>query len=330
MVSLRNTELEDKIFTLNNSSVDFESVAIEVFEFQYKSNPVYHEYCNLLGVRNITNLADIPFLPISFFKSHSHQFWEANEKQLFLSSGTTSQLRSQHFVPYMDVYERSFLSTYNDLIGNPENQLVLALLPNYIEQGNSSLVYMVDYLIQLSKESKSGFFLGQFDELIKVIQEAKKSRKRVVLFGVAYALLDLAELKPDLSDVIVIETGGMKGRRKELTKSELHALLCQGLNLPKVYSEYGMTELLSQGYSLGNEWFHTPNWFQILIREMNDPKSFLLDGQSGGINCIDLANLYSCSFIATDDLGVKSGREFQVLGRIDNSDIRGCNLLVNS
>jgi hypothetical protein len=330
MGNVRNIALEQRIFGLSDSLEDFESLALDVFRFQLEHNAVYREFCMLQRFTQPRSAKEIPFLPISFFKSHRVMCSDQQEELLFLSSGTTGQARSKHTVLAAEMYETSFLSTYKRFLGNPEHQTILALLPNYLEQGQSSLVYMVDTLIQKSQHSNSGFFLNNYRELVDVIAAEKARGNQVVLFGVAYALLDLAELKPDLSGVTVIETGGMKGRRKELTKEELHNQLKQAFQIQQVYSEYGMTELLSQAYSLRDQWFTTPNWMKIWIREVNDPKSFLVDNRSGGINVIDLANLYSCSFIATDDLGVTEGNFFRVLGRIDNSDIRGCNLLVNS
>jgi hypothetical protein len=330
MDTVRNIALEQRIFALADSIEDFENLALDIFRFQVEQNAVYREFCTLQRVTQPRSVREIPFLPIGFFKSHRVMCSNQQEELLFLSSGTTGQVRSKHNVLAAEMYETSFLSTYKKFLGNPAHQTILALLPNYLEQGQSSLVYMVDALIHKSQQPNSGFFLNNYRELVDVIATEKANRNQVVLFGVAYALLDLANLQPDLSGVTVIETGGMKGRRKELTKEELHHRLKKAFQIQQVYSEYGMTELLSQAYSLRDQWFTTPNWMKILIREVNDPKSFLVDNHSGGINVIDLANLYSCSFIATDDLGITHGNTFRVLGRIDNSDIRGCNLLLNS
>lgn len=329
MRTKRNTALEDKVFNLSESAGDFEQVALEVFAFQLKHNQLYKSFCELQRKTAPESLGEIPFLPIEFFKSKKIIAAGLTEEYIFLSSGTTGQMRSKHAVAFTEVYRRAFLNGYKQLIGNPEDQVILALLPNYLDQGNSSLVFMVKELIYLSSNKYSGFYLDELADLDAIIQSIKKSGKKIVLFGVAYALLDFAALEPDLSGVTIIETGGMKGRRKELLKEELHELFLTKMNRPNIFSEYGMTEMLSQAYSLSGQWFHTPNWLKIRIREVNDPLSYVTDGKTGGINVIDLANIYSCSFFATDDLGVIKNNCFKILGRFDNSDIRGCNLLVN-
>lgn len=329
MQTKRNTALEDKVFGLSDSASDFEQVALEVFAFQFKHNLIYKSFCELQGKTSPQGLEEIPFLPIGFFKSKKIIASGLKEEQLFLSSGTTGQLRSQHPVAFTEVYQRSFLKGYIQLVGNPKDQVILALLPNYLEQGNSSLVFMVKELMTQSANEVSGFYLNELSDLGCLIQSLKASGKKIVLFGVAYALLDFAALEPDLSGVTIIETGGMKGRRKELLKEEIHEALCSKMNSPSIYSEFGMTEMLSQAYSATEQWFHTPNWLKIRIREVNDPFSYVTAGKTGGINVIDLANIYSCSFFATDDLGVIKNDCFKILGRFDNSDIRGCNLLVN-
>lgn len=329
MQTKRNSSLEKKVFGLSDSNSEFEQLALEVFAFQLNHNSVYREFCELQGKTSPLSLEEIPFMPIAFFKSKKIIASGLKEELLFLSSGTTGQERSQHLVAFREVYQRSFLSGYEQLIGNPEEQIILALLPNYLEQGNSSLVFMVKELIARTHHPKSGFYLKDLKSLIELIQSLKSSGKKIVLFGVAYALLDLAEFQPDLSGVTIIETGGMKGRRKELLKEELHFELSSKMNHPIICSEYGMTEMLSQAYSRKKQWFHVPNWLKIMIREVNDPFSYVKEGKTGGINVIDLANIYSCSFFATDDLGVIKNDYFKILGRFDNSDIRGCNLLVN-
>jgi len=329
MQSKRNISLENSVFGLTKSDSDFERVAMEVFSFQLEHNPVYRAFCELQGRTAPQSVEEIPFLPIGFFKSKKIIASGFNEEQLFLSSGTTGQIRSQHPVAFIEVYRRSFLNGYKQLVGNPEDQVILALLPNYLEQGNSSLVFMVKELITQSSNKDSGFYLHELSDLGYLIQSLKASGKKIVLFGVAYALLDFAALAPDLSGVTIIETGGMKGRRKEVLKEELHEVLSSKMNGPTIFSEYGMTEMLSQAYSLTEQWFHSPNWLKIRIREVNDPFSYVSDGKTGGINVIDLANIYSCAFFATDDLGVIKKDCFKILGRFDNSDIRGCNLLVN-
>ena len=317
--------MKNKIFSVTDSN--FEEIALEVFEFQYRNNPIYKRFVDYLGKTKPTSIFEIPFLPISFFKTHEIRCFQKNIAIHFKSSGTGGN-RSNHYVEDLEMYSRSFEPTYRNQIGNPEEQVIIALLPNYIEQGESSLVYMVHALIQQSNNSLSGFYLNDLDKLNAAYKTALQSGKKVIVFGVSYALLDLAEQKIDLSQATIIETGGMKGRRKELTKEELHKELIDGLNVTYIASEYGMSELLSQAYSDKNGVFTTPPWMKILIRDVNDALSFEAERKTGGINVIDLANLYSCSFIATQDLGKVFGNSFQLLGRFDNSDIRGCNLLV--
>ena len=319
-------ELIDQIFDIQ-SNEDFEKVALEVYSFQKDNCTVYSEYLNALNKPEPANVSEIPFLPISFFKSHKVISGDSQEQVLFKSSGTSSE-RSQHFVLDTELYKKSFIAIYKDQIGDPKDQVILALLPNYLEQGESSLVYMVDELIRQSESQLSGFFLENYSDLITNYNQSIASGKSVVIFGVSYALLDLAELKPNLSKATIIETGGMKGRRKELSKKELHAALKKGFDCASISSEYGMTELLSQSYSNSDGKFDQPAWMKIMIRDINDPFSFVREGKSGGINIIDLANLNSCSFIATQDLGKMTNNQFEILGRFDNSDIRGCNLLI--
>lgn len=327
-VILNKMDFKDKILSDLNQAT-FEELALEIYHFQVENIPVYREYVKHIGRKQPTHYTEIPFLPISFFKTHKVCKADLLPEVIFKSSGTTGQIRSQHLVEDVQIYQNSFQKAYNALIGNPENQVILALLPNYIEQGESSLVYMVDQLVRATKNSLSGFLLNNPSEIKQRYSQALASGKDVVIFGVSYALLDLAEQKMDLSQARIIETGGMKGRRKELTKAELHSILQKGLGVPYISSEYGMTELLSQGYSDKNGDFITPAWMKILIREVNDPFSYVEDGKTGGINVIDLANVHSCAFIATQDLGKKWEQTFQILGRFDHSDIRGCNLLMN-
>ena len=317
--------MKNKIFSVTDSN--FEEIALEVFEFQYRNNPIYKRFVDYLGKTKPTSIFEIPFLPISFFKTQEIRCFQKETEIQFKSSGTGGN-RSIHYIESLEMYTRSFEPTYRNQIGNPEEQVIIALLPNYIEQGESSLVYMVHTLIQQSNNSLSGFYLNDLDKLNAAYKTALQSGKKVIVFGVSYALLDLAEQKIDLSQATIIETGGMKGRRKELTKEELHKELIDGLNVTYIASEYGMSELLSQAYSDKNGVFTTPPWMKILIRDVNDALSFEAERKTGGINVIDLANLYSCSFIATQDLGKVFGNSFQLLGRFDNSDIRGCNLLV--
>jgi len=324
---LNTEDLENAIFSDSNDH--FETLALNVFKFQYKHCIVYKDFCDHIGVSAPSRIEEIPFLPISFFKSHKILAKGFDPKLTFKSSGTTGQSRSKHFLAKPNIYQRSFRSAFESLMGQIKGNVCLALLPNYVEQGNSSLVYMVTHLIKDSQNDLSGFYLNDYQKMLEVIETAKKKNLKVFLFGVSYALLDLAENKVDLSEVFVIETGGMKGRRKEMIREELHEELKQGLNVTNIYSEYGMTELLSQAYLQEDGFFHSPHWMKIMIRDVNDALSFLPDGKTGGVNVIDLANLYSCSFIATDDLGVKSKDFFKILGRFDLSDIRGCNLLIN-
>lgn len=320
-------QLHKDIFSITSEN-DFNRLALEIFTYQAKTIPIYKEYIQQLNKPTPKHYTEIPFLPISFFKTHKVCKQNIHPELIFKSSGTTGQARSQHFVEDATLYERSFLTAYSQLNGDPSRQVILALLPNYVEQGESSLVYMVDHLIQATQHSLSGFLLNSLDEIQRRYKLAIASNKEVVIFGVSYALLDLAEQNIDLSKARIIETGGMKGRRKELTKEELHEELKKGLNIPFISSEYGMTELLSQGYSNANGLFEHPSWMKILIREMNDPFSYVEHGKTGGINVIDLANINSCSFIATQDLGKLEDGKFRIMGRFDNADLRGCNLLI--
>lgn len=325
-------ELENEIFDIQNES-DFERVALKVYEYQVENCAIYREYVQQLNWKAPTSSKEIPFLPISFFKSHQIISEGLKEEVIFKSSGTGGE-RSQHFVYSKELYRRTFQSIYAHFIGNPEDQVILALLPNYLEQGHSSLVFMVDELISSTRGDLSSFVLDGFDDkdkmgsVVALYQKAIAEGKQVIIFGVAYSLLDLCERSPDLSQAIVIETGGMKGRRKELTKQELHEALKKGLNCPNISSEYGMTELLSQAYSNANGTFKTSPWMKVQIRETNDPFNYVDDGKTGGVNIIDLANLYSCAFIATQDLGKITPNGFEIMGRFDHSDVRGCNLLV--
>jgi phenylacetate-coenzyme A ligase PaaK-like adenylate-forming protein len=318
--------LEQQIFQISNEE-EFVQLALEVYKFQSANNPVYREFVLRLNHPTPTKIQEIPFLPISFFKSHQVRCFTNQFPIIFKSSGTAG-IRSTHFVEEPKLYESSFELTYRKQVGAPEDQIILALLPNYIEQGESSLVYMVDALIRKTQNLLSGFYLNDPKKILEIYQQAKSTNKKIILFGVSYALLDLAEYQPDLSEALIIETGGMKGRRKELTKEELHQILKSKFNVAYISSEYGMTELLSQAYSDSEGLFTPPKWMKFLIRETNDPFAYTSEGKTGGINIIDLANLNSCSFIATQDLGKIIDSKLQLMGRFDNSDIRGCNLLV--
>ena len=318
------------VFTEISSPSDFETLALEVYHYQKTYCKVYGDYVRLLNRADPSSLNEIPFLPIEFFKQHtilSDTF--DNAAAIFKSSGTGGDSRSSHFVADIDLYRKSFSLAYRHAIGSPENQVILALLPNYISQGDSSLVFMVNELISQSNNSLSQFLLGDVATLKTAYIESISLGKVPVIIGVSYALLDLAEHGVDLVEAIVIETGGMKGRRQELSKVELHAVLKEKLNLSSVYSEYGMTELLSQAYSKQEGVFHCPPWMKVLIRDVYDPLQLLEDGKKGGVNIIDLANLHSCSFIATQDMGRVLKDGFVLEGRIEMADLRGCNLLID-
>ena len=320
----------DKIFKISNS-LEFNRLAIKIYNFQYNNNAVYRKFCDLSKKNpvNVKEIFDIPFLPISFFKTYKVLSSKKIEKTFF-SSGTTDKINSRHFISDLNLYKKSFKTNFEINYGSPENLTIIGLLPSYMENNDSSLIYMVDNLIQKSNCEDSGFYLGDNDLLIQKLLRLENSGKNVLLIGVSYALLDLIEHKKiRLKNTIIIETGGMKGRRKEMIKSELHQKLKSGFGLENIHSEYGMTELLSQAYSKKDGIFYCPPWMKIIIRDINDAQNLNLNNKSGGINIIDLANLNSCSFIATDDLGkMEEGSSFQILGRIDNTDIRGCNLLI--
>ena len=319
------------IFTISNQK-QFDKMALKVFRFQYENNLVYREFCDFLktDVQKVKTIQQIPFLPIQFFKSHSVVSNSNPIQTTFTSSGTTGLVTSQHLVTDVSIYEESYRKGFSQFYGNIEDYVVLALLPSYLEREGSSLIHMVDDLIQLSNHPESGFYLHNYDELIEKIIQLDQSGQNVILIGVTYALLDLIEKQSfQLENTIIMETGGMKGKRKEMIREELHQQLCNGFGVKSIHSEYGMTELLSQAYSLGEGIFECPSWMQISIRDTEDALSYVREGKTGGINVIDLANINSCSFIATQDLGKKySNGSFEVLGRFDHSDIRGCNLMV--
>lgn len=305
---------------------------MKVFRFQYEHNPVYQQFCNLLNKtpEQVKTLTDVPFLPIEFFKSKDVLSSIDPIKITFTSSGTTGMITSKHHVTDLDYYEYSFRAAFSHFYGNIEDYVVLALLPAYLEREGSSLIYMVEDLIEGSNQPESGFYLHNYEELAKMLINLDKEGKNVLLIGVTYALLDMIEMqKFNLSNTIIMETGGMKGRRKEMIREELHQVLCEGFGVSKIHSEYGMTELLSQGYSFGDGIFECPPWMDILTRDPEDALTYVEEGKTGGVNVIDLANLNSCSFIATQDLGKKyKDGSFEILGRFDHSDIRGCNLMV--
>jgi hypothetical protein len=322
---------DQDIFTIS-SQKQFEKIALKVFRFQYENNLVYQEFCDFLKIdkQSVKTLQQIPFLPIQFFKNHNVVSNTNEIQETFTSSGTTGMISSKHLVTDVSLYEQSYRNAFSEFYGNIEDYAILALLPSYLERSGSSLIYMVKDFIELSNNEHSGFYLHNYDELIAKLIELDNAGQNILLIGVTYALLDLVEKqKFQLKNTIIMETGGMKGKRKELIREELHEILCDGFGVSSIHSEYGMTELLSQAYSLGNGIFECPAWMQILIRDTEDAMTYVSNGKTGGINVIDLANINSCSFIATQDLGKKyPNNSFEVLGRFDNSDIRGCNLMV--
>jgi hypothetical protein len=311
---------------------NFENLALAVFKKQFEQIEVYREYCKIMGKSpdSVQSLYDIPFLPIDIFKTHHVIFKSAIPEIIFESSATTGQTTSKHQIIDVSIYETSFLKTFKMFYGAPDEYIFLALLPSYLERKNSSLVYMTDRLIKESKNTQSGFFMNNFEELNNRIQRSKNSEKKIFLIGVTYALLDFSEQYPqDLSNATVMETGGMKGRRKEMVRDEVHTFLKEKFNSKSIHSEYGMTELLSQAYSKGDGIFSCPPWMKIFVRDNYDPTLFSETG-SGCINVIDLANINSCSFIATGDLGRKTNKDsFEVLGRLQDAEVRGCNLMYN-
>lgn len=321
-----------RIFSISNTQ-EFNETALEIFRYQSKFNLIYREFVERMGIipENVVSLEDVPFLPISFFKSHKIITEGLTEQLTFESSGTTGMIPSRHFVADSSLYEESFIRGFERFYGEISDYCIFALLPSYLERGNSSLVYMIERLRWKSNQSFGGFYLNETEQMLKSIKEAKSEGRKLILFGVTFALLELATIPGiSLEDVIIFETGGMKGRGRELTRMELHERLCNGLGVNSIHSEYGMTELLSQAWSKVDGIFTCPPWMKIIISDPNDPLAVLEDGRSGGIQVIDLANLYSCSFIATQDLGRKlSETEFEVLGRFDHSDIRGCSLMLN-
>ncbi|WP_300570515.1 acyl transferase [Flavobacterium sp.] len=319
------------IFNIPNKK-QFEKIALKVFRYQHENNIVYQEFCNYLKVDKgtVKTIAQIPFLPIQFFKSHEVLSNTEPVQATFTSSGTTGAITSRHLVTDVTVYEESYRNGFSQFYGNIEDYVILALLPSYLEREGSSLIYMVDDLIKMTNNHESGFYLHNHDDLIEKLIRLDQEGQNVILIGVTYALLDLVERQQfNLKNTIIMETGGMKGKRKEMIREELHQQLCGGFGVPSIHSEYGMTELLSQAYSLGNGVFECPNWMQILVRDTEDALTYIESGKTGGINVIDLANINSCSFIATQDLGkIIGNNSFEILGRFDNSDIRGCNLMV--
>jgi phenylacetate-coenzyme A ligase PaaK-like adenylate-forming protein len=345
-----------KIFTIKEAG--FESLALEIFRFQYASNPVYREYVKALHINasDVRSIMQIPFLPIRFFKSHAVQTTAFEPEVIFESSGTTGSTNGRHLVKDVSLYKEGFTKGFELMYGPVKDWCIIGLLPSYLERNNSSLVYMVNELIRQSQHQQSGFYLDEHDNLVSVLTSLEKCGQKTILIGVTFALLDFAEKYPPdsyrepLQHTIVMETGGMKGRKKEMIRQEVHSIFQKKFSIESVHSEYGMTELLSQAYSKENGIFHCPPWMKVLIRDEEDPFSiqsgdgrwesgvgsremgagsnFRHRAQTGAINIIDLANIYSCSFIATDDGGkLYSDGSFEVLGRLDNSDLRGCSLM---
>ena len=319
------------IFSIQTDA-DFVQAALQTFGYQYQHNQVYQRFCTLLGRTpdKVRQLTDIPFLPIEFFKSEAVYCGNERPTTVFTSSGTTGSQTSRHYVKDLAVYQQSFRQGFADFYGNIEEYTVLALLPSYLERTGSSLITMVADLIERSGSADSGFYLNEYDLLAEKLTALDRSGRKVLLIGVSFALLDLVEThRFQLKNTIIMETGGMKGRRKELIREELHAILCEGFGVEHIHSEYGMTELLSQAYSGGSGLYESVRWLKVLIRDTNDALSYQRPLKTGGINLIDLANIHSCSFIATQDLGrLHPDGRFEVLGRFDNADIRGCNLLI--
>lgn len=338
----------NQIFDLNANDPNFEEICLAIFRFQAVKNPIYSLFLKHLGIPGdeVYSLSQIPFLPIEFFKTHQVVSGDGHTiaQKVFTSSGTSGMQTSRHEVLDIALYQRSFRQCFQQFYGDPKEMSILALLPSYLEREGSSLIFMVDDLIEQNRHRKSGYFLYNHEELSNKLIDLQGKGKTVLLLGVSYALLDFAEYFTESSaahaiklrsvlanfpELIIMETGGMKGRRREMIREELHQILQEAFQRPTIHSEYGMTELLSQAYSKGKGIFECPPWMKIILRDTNDPFSGVQPGQSGGINVIDLANLHSCSFIATQDLGkMHPDGRFEVLGRFDQSDIRGCNLLI--
>lgn len=326
-------KLKQQIFTAANNA-DFENAAVEIFHFQYKNNQVYNQYVNYLGISptQVDTVHKIPFLPIQFFKTHTVLSGCSLEDcpQYFTSSGTTGQNTSRHYVKDINIYYESLEKGFAEFYGSPENYTILALLPSYLERKGSSLIVMAQRLMQLSGQKEEGFFLYDFAALQQRINQEIASGKKVLLIGVTFALLDFAEQYPQHygDNVIIMETGGMKGRKKEIVRDEVHSFLTKQLGVNNIHSEYGMTELLSQAYSQGGGIYRETSTMKIIIRDSTDPLRPAAVETAGGVNIIDLANIYSCTFIETQDIGIKhSDGSFEILGRFDASDIRGCSLM---
>lgn len=325
-------DFHSNVFKIKNPS-DFEGLALQIFQFQSVQNKVYKDYLNALKIDtpSIKTADDIPHMPIEFFKTHQIKSFEGPPEITFTSSGTTGESTSRHQVKKLKLYEESFMRGFNLFYGRPSQYCILALLPSYLEREGSSLIYMTKKLIDSSGHIQSGFYLNNLEELSKKLNNLEHGKQNILLLGVSFALLDMAQKYPQqLHHTIIMETGGMKGRRKELTREELHGKLKTAFGVNNIHSEYGMTELLSQAYSKGEGKYFSPPWMKISIRDIYDPFSHVEPGKTGGINITDLANIHSCSFIQTSDLGrLNPDGSFEILGRIDSSDLRGCNMMVN-
>lgn len=319
-----------KIFSISNE-FDFKNICMKIFNYQFDNNFIYNKYCNLIGVKRnqVNEITDIPFIPISLFKKHKISTKKKYQK-VFYSSGTTKKNYSKHYIHNLKIYEKSFIKNFEINYGDLNECIILALLPTYYENKSSSLLYMVNKLIKKTKSNESGFYLEEYDKLSEKLKKLEKKNKKIILIGVTYALLDLIEYENfNLKKTIIMETGGMKGKRKEIIKDELHEILKLGFGVNYIHSEYGMTELLSQAYSKKNGIFKPPPWMKVFTRDLYDFKNIDSNKRTGPLNIIDLANYYSCSFIATDDVGkIHKNFEFEVLGRMDESEIRGCNLMI--
>ena len=322
-------DFQDRIFQIRES--EFSEFALELFQFQYELNPVYQDYARGLGKSpgNVQTLSEIPFMPVDFFKTYAVQTGSFHPSMIFETSGTTQQRAGRHLVKDLSLYEKSFLTGFQKFYGPVTDWTIIGLLPSYLERKGSSLIFMVDELIKESDHEKSGFYLNEFERLSATLHDLEKNRERTLLLGVSFALLDFAERFPmPLDHTILMETGGMKGRRKEITRSELHDQLKERFSLARIHSEYGMTELLSQSYARADGLFESVPWMRILVRGEDDPLQVADEGP-GLINIIDLANIYSCAFIATDDIGhIHTDGKFEILGRMDGSALRGCSLMV--
>ena len=326
----KEKQLEEKVFAITNEK-QFSIIALDVYQFQFDNNLLYQDYCHAVGKlpQAVDQVTDIPFLPISFFKTHRIETTTFDPELVFKSSATTGTVTSSHYVKDARLYIKSFLKGFERVYGDIKQYCIIGLLPSYLEREDSSLVYMVDHLIKASGHQDSGFYLNEFEQLDLTLKRLRSLNQKMILIGVTYALMDFCNRYPqNMPNIILMETGGMKGRHREMTKAELYEHLKKKFGASAIHSEYGMTELLSQAYGVDGK-MNCPPWMKVLIRDETDPFTIYKNGSSGAINIIDLANLYSCSFIATDDMGrTNSDGSFEILGRLDYSDIRGCSLMV--